>query len=218
MSDKKISQLTAAATLVGTEIIPIVQSGVTVKSTAQDIADLAPAPVAPYKVYTALLTQSGGDDPQSISSGALVKGVTYYVTSTGGGNEDFSNVGLPVFYDGASFVSTADAEPINWGGGGLTYNTGAPVVTVLENTIGNVYWTYIQQGSYQIPFEACATVGITMTNSTSFISKNKVSQNITLIIFDDGDGPIVQIYTNAQNGSASNDILFNTPIEIRVYN
>lgn len=49
MADKKISQLTAAATLTGTEIVPIVQSGVTVSTTAQDIADLAPAPTAAYK-------------------------------------------------------------------------------------------------------------------------------------------------------------------------
>ena len=40
MSDKKISQLTAAAALTGTELVPIVQSGITVSTTAQDIADL----------------------------------------------------------------------------------------------------------------------------------------------------------------------------------
>lgn len=42
MADKKISQLTSASTpLVGTEEVAIVQSGNTVKATAQDIADLA---------------------------------------------------------------------------------------------------------------------------------------------------------------------------------
>ena len=40
MANKKISQLTAAAALTGTEILPIVQGGVTVQTTAQDIADL----------------------------------------------------------------------------------------------------------------------------------------------------------------------------------
>jgi hypothetical protein len=40
MANKKISQLTAAATLTGTELLPIVQGGVTVQTTAQDIADL----------------------------------------------------------------------------------------------------------------------------------------------------------------------------------
>jgi len=43
MSDKKISQLTSASTpLAGTEELAIVQSGATVKATAQDVADLAP--------------------------------------------------------------------------------------------------------------------------------------------------------------------------------
>jgi hypothetical protein len=40
MANKKISQLTAAAPLTGTEILPIVQGGSTVQATAQDIADL----------------------------------------------------------------------------------------------------------------------------------------------------------------------------------
>jgi hypothetical protein len=40
MANKKISQLTAAAALTGTEIVPIVQGGVTVQTTAQDVADL----------------------------------------------------------------------------------------------------------------------------------------------------------------------------------
>ncbi len=41
MADKKISQLTAAAALTGSEPIPTVQGGVTVQTTAQAIADLA---------------------------------------------------------------------------------------------------------------------------------------------------------------------------------
>lgn len=44
MADKKISQLTAATTpLAGTETLPIVQGGQTVKASAQSIANLAPA-------------------------------------------------------------------------------------------------------------------------------------------------------------------------------
>jgi hypothetical protein len=40
MADKKISELTGAGTLTGTEAVPIVKDGVTVKTTTQDIADL----------------------------------------------------------------------------------------------------------------------------------------------------------------------------------
>jgi len=45
MADTKISALTAASTLSGTEPVPVVQGGVTVKATAQDIANLAPSSV-----------------------------------------------------------------------------------------------------------------------------------------------------------------------------
>ena len=41
MANKKISQLASSATLTGTEELPLVQGGVTLKTTAQDIADLA---------------------------------------------------------------------------------------------------------------------------------------------------------------------------------
>ena len=43
MSDKKISELSQSAALTGSEIVPIVQDGDTVQTTAQDIADLAAA-------------------------------------------------------------------------------------------------------------------------------------------------------------------------------
>ena len=41
MADSKISDLPAAAALVGTEPVPIVQSGVTVQTTVSDIATVA---------------------------------------------------------------------------------------------------------------------------------------------------------------------------------
>ena len=41
MANVKISELGSAATLTGTEILPIVQSGSTLQTTVQDIADLA---------------------------------------------------------------------------------------------------------------------------------------------------------------------------------
>src|ERR1043166_6152718 len=60
MSGTKIANLPAAGTLVGDEIIPLVQDDVTVKTTAQEIADLgalAPANVGLY------LGGEGPDDP-----------------------------------------------------------------------------------------------------------------------------------------------------------
>ena len=57
----------------------------------------------PYKVYTALLTQTGGDDPQTISAGTLVVGVTYEITNYQS-DDDFTNVGAPLNETGVKFV------------------------------------------------------------------------------------------------------------------
>jgi len=168
-----------------------------------------------YKVFTALLTQSGDDDPQSISSGALVKGITYHVIGTGGGNEDFSNVGLPVFYDGAYFVATQNAEPINWDGAALEYNTGAPVVTVLENTIGNIWFTYTGIGNYTVESNGLFIID----KSLSIIGtplEGVQNNNFAGINFN-GDS-LFQINVVEPAGVNINDLLDRTPIEIRVYN
>lgn len=61
-----VEGLDAAATLDGTELIAGIQDGVPVKITTQDIADLGGGGGgggASYLVYTALLSQSGTDDP-----------------------------------------------------------------------------------------------------------------------------------------------------------
>lgn len=60
MAKEKISELTAAATLDGTELVPVVQDGETVRTTTQGIADLGGAS---YLKYVALLSQTGTDAP-----------------------------------------------------------------------------------------------------------------------------------------------------------
>ena len=52
---KKISELGTATTITGTELVPVVQSGMTVQTTVQGLKS--------YKVYTALFTQVGTDAP-----------------------------------------------------------------------------------------------------------------------------------------------------------
>jgi hypothetical protein len=52
MTAKKISELAAGTALAGTELVPLVQGGVTVRTTAQDIADLAPAPTVDASAVT----------------------------------------------------------------------------------------------------------------------------------------------------------------------
>ena len=56
--NKRIDALPSADAITGVEIVPIMQSGITKQTTISDLR--------PYKVYTALLTQSGTDAPTAI--------------------------------------------------------------------------------------------------------------------------------------------------------
>jgi hypothetical protein len=160
MSNRKISELNTASPVVGTELLPIVQGGETKKIAVQDLR--------PYKVFTALLTQSGGDDLQDIFEGSLTIGVTYRIFDEGGIGYDFTNVGAPNNNDGTYFTATG-TTPANWPEGvGLLFNTGAPVATVLENTIGNVWFTYDD-------------VGVYVGNKAEGFSANKTSVSNSLV-------------------------------------
>jgi hypothetical protein len=174
---------------------------------------------APYKVYTALLTQSGGDSDAGLIDNGIVVGVTYRITPYG--NEigvDFTNIGAPNNNAGTYFVATG-ITPNSWGintddSWVLQYNTGAPVVTVLENTIGNIWFTYIEPGNYETNSNNLFTLNKTLSlsernplNSGIFLSGTSIDR-ITIQTFDEGfqtdTAPL-------QNGSTN-------VIEIRVYN
>jgi hypothetical protein len=79
---KKISELGAATAITGAELVPVVQSGVTVQTTISKLKT--------YKVYTALFTQVGTDAPtvtvleNSIGTITLSYGAvgTYYLNSS----------------------------------------------------------------------------------------------------------------------------------------
>ncbi len=169
-----------------------------------------PAPVAPYKVFTALVTQSGGNEPQSIDTGSLTIGVTYYIAIDSPGM-DFTNVGAPNNELGTYFVATG-TTPASWGSAEdtgnatISYNIGAPTVTVLENTIGNIWFTYDVFGTYYA------------NSNALFLSNKTFCQNIVLnsapdFLFFYPSINIIQLVT-----TAGDDGLSNIPFEIRVYN
>jgi len=215
MANKKISQLTPGTALVGTEPIPTVQGGVTVSTTPNAISDL----IKPYKVYTALLTQSGGDDPQTITSGNLTIGVTYMmdgITLT----TDFTNVGAPYNANGVYFVATG-TTPNNWGAADLNYNTGAPVATVLENTIGDIWFTYDSTGGYS----AQSSIYVADSKTTALLSPNGYVESPTDIykydlLWSNNNTNGVYILTYYNNESTDDVLNYGgaAMIEIRVYN
>ena len=123
--------------------------------------------VIPYKVYTALLTQSGGNNLQQLIGTSLTIGVTYQIQELDGvSGWDFINVGAPNNDVGTYFVATG-TTPNSWTSAQLEYNTGAPVVTVLENTIGNVWFTYSGVGDYTID-----SPGLFTNSKTFFLLTN----------------------------------------------
>jgi hypothetical protein len=177
-----------------------------------------PIPEASYKVYTALVTQSGGDNTQYIDIGSLTIGVTYQITNLSPGM-DFTNVGAPNNEINTYFVATG-TTPASWGSNEgignetLRYNLGAPVVTVLQNTIGNIWFTYNSVGNYYINSDNLFTENKTMSTPISGDYSSGVQllfSNSNTIVISNTDGfTAIADYINTINTA--------TPIEIRVYN
>lgn len=179
---------------------------------AEDFTTSVADVVKPYKVYTALLTQSGGDDPGNLISGTLTIGVTYLIQLLEGA--DFSNVGANNI-EGEYFVATG-TTPNSWGTGGqLEYNTGAPVVTVLENTIGNVWFSYEGVGYYII-----GNSNLLFTDKITVFSGARTApwDGLTSIDTTNYTNSSFYLSTVDNTGSPTDNLLLNTPIEIRVYN
>ena len=182
----------------------------------------ASATTAPYKVFTALLSQTGGDNQLDIYSGAVTKGVTYRVVGSSP-SADFSNIGGPIGEnDDFLFVATTNEIPNNYGGGGLLYNTGAPVVKILENTLGNITFAYNGIGLYDINSNELFTENKTYTvlqvwgddqvTSRTAITTWENSSLLTLRSLSLSGDPVDAI------GNDNVIAFFLTSIEIRVYN
>lgn len=179
-------------------------------------------PIDPkYRVYTALLTQSGGDDPQQVigdnttpggfTPNNINAGVTYTISSNTDG--DFIPFGAPNNDVGTSFVTTQNAGYYT-ATFELDYNTGAPVVTVLENTIGNIWFTYARVGGYTVE-----SSGLFLTDKTavmiSYGSDGNFDQGIQWYITNEDS---IGLNTGNLTGNADNMMTFPSTIEIRVYN
>jgi hypothetical protein len=172
-------------------------------------------------VYTVLLTQSGGNTIDSIDTGTITIGFTYRIANLSPGM-DFTNVGAPNNEINTYFVATG-TTPDSWGSAEdtgnstLEWDNGAPVVTVLENTIGNIWFTYNDVGIYYV-------------NSSGLFTENKtfntVSDNLDLrapnaqrfsFNYTDINTGIINVYDPIGDVGQDGNLI-NTPIEIRVYN
>jgi len=181
--------------------------------------------VKPYKVFTALVTQTGGDtaitinwnDGGSPPPEALVTGVTYRIKTDGGVTPDFTNIGAPNNNVGTYFIATGP-YPTSWGHATLEYNQGAPVVTVLENTIGNIWFTYDGIGLYHINSNTLFTVNKTWNCISSDAEGLNYPEESGFKQIQRLTDSILDLKTIGFDLSGANGKLGNTPLEIRVYN
>lgn len=93
--------------------------------------------------------------------------------------------------------------------------TNDPVATVLENTIGNVSFSYDSIGYYIIESD-----GLFIQNKTYFsgASSNYGSDSVTLNFNYQNDSSINLITFDLGTQQSLDDALYLSPIEIRVYN
>ena len=170
-------------------------------------------PISSYKVYTALLTQSGDSNVlEKVQGDTLVLGVTYFIFINED-NVDLTVFGAPDSNEGTYFVCTQVGNLPGAVNISLQYDTGAPVVTVLENTIGNVWWSYHNQGIYKADCTGGFTIDKTVffSNPSAYYADNVIETDVTS----------TSVYLNSYgltNSAYENDLLYKTPIEIRVYN
>jgi hypothetical protein len=187
--------------------------GTTGSITFPDNSIQTTAYISKYKVYTALLTQSGTSSTQTISTGNLTVGVTYTIEI--GSFFDFTIVGAPNNNTGTKFAATGITP--SWGSGALSYDSGAPVVTVLENTIGDIWFTYNDVGIYSIYSDGLFQE---LKTSVIFGGLNSLSNAYFVRIF--GDEVVypnkLVIDTRDSNFTNTDGGLYDTTIEIRVYN
>lgn len=174
--------------------------------------------VRPYKVFTALLTQSGEYQPFDVYEGTdLYIGSTYVILSSGeGATGDFTNVGAPNNEEGTLFIATG-TTPNSWGISYLQYDSGAPIATVLENTIGDIWFGYGDTGVYLASSNNLFTL-----NKTTVLMPNGYQNgpyyNIGVQYEDLNNSRITTSESTDGLNAPVNNVLTNTPIEIRVYN
>jgi hypothetical protein len=181
--------------------------------TANSCTNLSPK----YKVFTALLTQSGGDNTQEKNNGDdLQIGVTYYIDVNDG--YDFTPYGAPNNNVGTYFICNQNVLTTGDIFFNLVLNTGAPVATVLENTIGDIWFVYNETGQYNIVSDGLFSLNKTTGNSEIFF--NGDSDAMCGMYISDFTINSATIYSSTLAGpGVLMDNLFGIVLlEIRVYN
>jgi hypothetical protein len=187
MPNKKISQLTASGALTGTELVPVVQGGVTVQTTTQDIADL-----------------SGGGGSQSLQDVTDIGATT---TNPITADAFYNTLGtVSIYTDGISVLQSDDATPL--------FEADRLTDTVKYKT---VEVATINDVALKLPIQATQTTGVALTFLTdsvygtigtpetgniTFSSTNAKIGVTNLIIHNNGTAPTFGTNMKQLSGSS----------------
>jgi len=170
------------------------------------------------KQYKFLLSQSGGDDPQTATSGSLTQGVTYEIVAFETG-DDFTPSGAPNNTVGTKWIANGTAP--TWSEGSEIGFDNAPIV---NNNFGlNDFW--LERGEFSGTFTGCYYIksdGKFTENKVFFPTHhgfcewlpdtankyglNWIDENTILIVTADNDASYVD------------GLLNNTPISFEIFN
>jgi hypothetical protein len=229
LTGKTISQLPLLSGYSENIKIPVQVSGVTYQSPLSTLQS--------SRVWTALLTQTGPltytgntDTP----TGGFIFNETYTIDNYAAG-DDFSNVAQVISgtinQTGCVFIATGNTTtsqliPNAWTGSTLT-SLGDMIVNVLDNTLGfNITVDYPAFGIDGLVFFYSDSI----TEDTFNPQKTKVTANVSIpfefapvlpVFLTSVDAEIlspVLFIIDPQTGTPTGGLLYNTPIEIKIYN
>ena len=170
MADKKISALTASSTpLAGTEVLPIVQSGATVKVAVSDLtAGRAVSAASLALTTTPLPVTSGGTGTAT----AFTLGSVVFAGASGVYSQDNANL----FYNSSNkLLGIGTASP----GGALDVRGTGPVITAQQSAAGSAAYyvmdTTVETGGKRWRF---GYSGATTFSNFSFLN---VTDNVTAL-------------------------------------
>lgn len=168
-----------------------------------------------YKAFSCLLTQTENPSEEGLAEAPLTIGVTYQILHYGSNTGDFTNVGAPNNEDGTRFIATGE-EPNSWGDSVLKWNMGAPVVQVLENDLGNVWFVFKGSGQFAIVSDNAS-----FTNGkTAFIDSTGYQDGIGVVAISPLElvEDYIEFTTSLSSGPEQKLVYIPTFVEIRVYN
>ena len=168
----------------------------------------------PYKVYSALLSQSGTDDPQTATSGTLTQGVTYEILDFVAG-DNFIPSGAPNNNVGTKWIANG-VSPTWSNGSEIGWNGGAPTPQKFLNTIGNVWYTYNDSGSYLLLSDGLFLENRTFISPKRGFSKIDAGEIDAFFSLRWIDESTISIQCADNTNDYIDDLLFSVPLTIEI--